>query len=290
MTASSGQALFSISSLLQTDNAKPSPKASIPAPTFLHQLNLLLNNSSAQLVEKARDLGTRHNSIANGLSPKVVLEHNPMKSVRRKSAEGALEDQFSKLGKEEDREDSISPSSASSKAVEGCSSPEVVIPALPNAQMNANQWYNYVAASMAAAATSQQQHQQMQLAAQVGGSAMSGVMPAASGWDLGRLQPWLYPYANPAGGPMHQHNHHKSQHKRKGGQIRFTNEQTDALENTFDNHKYLSNNQRKKLAKSLVLSERQVKTWFQNRRAKHRRNLPSDGSFSHASFPLDSLE
>uniref|UniRef100_A0A8R1E0V9 Homeobox domain-containing protein n=2 Tax=Caenorhabditis japonica TaxID=281687 RepID=A0A8R1E0V9_CAEJA len=51
----------------------------------------------------------------------------------------------------------------------------------------------------------------------------------------------------------------------------FTNEQTDALEHKFDAHKYLSPQERKKLAKSLNLSERQVKTWFQNRRAKWRR-------------------
>ncbi|CAP28027.2 Protein CBR-PHA-2 [Caenorhabditis briggsae] len=70
---------------------------------------------------------------------------------------------------------------------------------------------------------------------------------------------WLYPYMN------------KSPQKRKGGQIRFTNEQTDALEHKFDSHKYLSPQERKKLAKSLSLSERQVKTWFQNRRAKWRR-------------------
>ncbi|KAK6765395.1 hypothetical protein RB195_025354 [Necator americanus] len=57
---------------------------------------------------------------------------------------------------------------------------------------------------------------------------------------------WLYPYMQ------------KTQQKRKGGQIRFTNEQTDALEHKFDSHKYLSPQERKKLAKSLSLSERQV--------------------------------
>lgn len=65
------------------------------------------------------------------------------------------------------------------------------------------------------------------------------------GWDP-RLN-WLNPYIQ------------KSQHKRKGGQIRFTNEQTDALEHMFDNNKYLSNVQRRKLAKTLSLSERQVR-------------------------------
>ncbi|KAL3983215.1 Homeobox domain family protein [Acanthocheilonema viteae] len=81
--------------------------------------------------------------------------------------------------------------------------------------------------------------------------------PVIIGWDS-RL-PWSQPYTE------------KSQHKRKGGQIRFTNEQTDALEQKFDNHKYLSSQERKKLARNLQLSERQVKTWFQNRRAKWRR-------------------
>ncbi|KAH9487645.1 hypothetical protein Btru_070242 [Bulinus truncatus] len=60
-------------------------------------------------------------------------------------------------------------------------------------------------------------------------------------------------------------------HKRKGGQVRFSNDQTVELEKKFEGHKYLSPPERKKLAKSLQLTERQVKTWFQNRRAKWRR-------------------
>ncbi|VDM38227.1 unnamed protein product [Toxocara canis] len=66
---------------------------------------------------------------------------------------------------------------------------------------------------------------------------------AMAGWDP-RL-PWLYPYVQ------------KTHQKRKGGQIRFTNEQTDALEQKFGTHKYLSPQERKKLAKNLELSERQ---------------------------------
>ncbi|KAK0055328.1 hematopoietically-expressed homeobox protein hhex-like isoform X1 [Biomphalaria pfeifferi] len=73
-------------------------------------------------------------------------------------------------------------------------------------------------------------------------------------------------------------------HKRKGGQVRFSNDQTVELEKKFEGHKYLSPPERKKLAKSLQLTERQVKTWFQNRRAKWRRlkqESPSVESSSH---------
>lgn len=60
-------------------------------------------------------------------------------------------------------------------------------------------------------------------------------------------------------------------HKRKGGQIRFTGDQTSKLEILFNQYKYLTPQQRKIISDELNLSERQVKTWFQNRRAKWRR-------------------
>lgn len=58
---------------------------------------------------------------------------------------------------------------------------------------------------------------------------------------------------------------------RKGGQIRFSHEQVIDLEKRFHSSKYLSAGERKKLAGRINLTERQVKTWFQNRRAKWRR-------------------
>lgn len=58
---------------------------------------------------------------------------------------------------------------------------------------------------------------------------------------------------------------------RKGGQVRFTHTQSTELERVFTLQKYVSPQERKSLARSIDLSERQVKTWFQNRRAKWRR-------------------
>ncbi|XP_053615458.1 transcription factor LBX2-like [Plodia interpunctella] len=62
--------------------------------------------------------------------------------------------------------------------------------------------------------------------------------------------------------------------RRKGGQVRFSAAQTGALERRFGASKYLSPDERRALAATLRLSDRQVKTWFQNRRAKWRRTTP----------------
>lgn len=47
--------------------------------------------------------------------------------------------------------------------------------------------------------------------------------------------------------------------KRKGGQVRFTPQQTQNLERRFVSHKYLSPEDRKQLANQLKLSDRQVR-------------------------------
>jgi len=47
-------------------------------------------------------------------------------------------------------------------------------------------------------------------------------------------------------------------HRRKGGQVRFSSDQTLELEKKFDDQKYLSPHDRKRLAKFLQLTERQV--------------------------------
>uniref|UniRef100_A0A1B0BHW4 Homeobox domain-containing protein n=1 Tax=Glossina palpalis gambiensis TaxID=67801 RepID=A0A1B0BHW4_9MUSC len=72
--------------------------------------------------------------------------------------------------------------------------------------------------------------------------------------------------------PTNYYNFIDSGIKRKGGQIRFSLEQTKQLEYFFANAKYLTPEERRHLAMQLKMSDRQVKkTWFQNRRAKWRR-------------------
>ncbi|KAJ8418011.1 hypothetical protein AAFF_G00137200 [Aldrovandia affinis] len=54
---------------------------------------------------------------------------------------------------------------------------------------------------------------------------------------------------------------------------KFTSDQIYRLEKTFNKHKYLGATQRRKMAERLHLSETQVKTWFQNRRMKLKREV-----------------
>ncbi|MGH0116958.1 UNVERIFIED_CONTAM: hypothetical protein FKN15_026652 [Acipenser sinensis] len=54
---------------------------------------------------------------------------------------------------------------------------------------------------------------------------------------------------------------------------KFTSDQIYKLENTFNKNKYLGTSERLKVAAKLYLSETQVKTWFQNRRMKLKREV-----------------
>lgn len=76
---------------------------------------------------------------------------------------------------------------------------------------------------------------------------------------------------------------------RKGGQIRFSHQQVIDLEKRFHSSKYLSAGERKKLAGRINLTERQVKTWFQNRRAKWRRGSGTPDNESRDSDSPDQL-
>lgn len=84
-------------------------------------------------------------------------------------------------------------------------------------------------------------------------------------------------YPSPVAHTFATSNYFLGSPKRKGGQVRFTAHQTQVLEKRFISHKYLSPEERRNLALQLQLSDRQVKTWFQNRRAKYRRaSCPDD--------------
>ncbi|NXK80974.1 VNT1B protein, partial [Amazona guildingii] len=63
----------------------------------------------------------------------------------------------------------------------------------------------------------------------------------------------------------------------KGGRRRlrttFSAEQVSTLESSFQRQQYLGAAERRKLSGRMRLSEVQIKTWFQNRRMKLKRQL-----------------
>lgn len=63
---------------------------------------------------------------------------------------------------------------------------------------------------------------------------------------------------------------------RKRPRTAFTTSQIKALESEFERSKYLSVAKRTQLAKTLKLSETQIKIWFQNRRTKWKRKYSTD--------------
>lgn len=69
----------------------------------------------------------------------------------------------------------------------------------------------------------------------------------------------------------HQHNLSNKAKKQRKARTAFTDNQLNCLEKSFERQKYLSVQDRMELAAKLNLSDTQVKTWYQNRRTKWKR-------------------
>ncbi|XP_071091218.1 homeobox protein ceh-30-like [Haliotis cracherodii] len=78
--------------------------------------------------------------------------------------------------------------------------------------------------------------------------------------------------------------------RKKKARTAFTNDQVTALEKKFRDQKYLAASERADLADQLKLTDQQVKTWFQNRRMKEKRQLNHREEQARFPFPTGGVD
>ncbi|XP_032235580.2 homeobox protein ceh-9 isoform X2 [Nematostella vectensis] len=76
--------------------------------------------------------------------------------------------------------------------------------------------------------------------------------------------------------PDSPYSHKSHMNKSRRRRTAFTSSQLKSLEEKFQEKKYLTISERNSLAKSMHLTDTQVKTWFQNRRTKWKKQMSPD--------------